>query len=262
MSVHMNKQIILDRLLRLGLSETESEIYLHLLEKGAKTPLQLSREVGINRTKIYRLLDLLLQKKLIEESLSERGKKFKASSPSNLELIINIEEEILKSKKDIIQDTIDLLSQLPLQTHLGFEVIHHKGISGLEQMMWNELKAQEICLFANYNVDALVEKNFADLHRKEVSERNIKYKEIGNQPVTNDSSVTTYNKVSAPKKLYEYRRLPESVLKIRHGGIAIYNDTLAIYNWLDKEYVGIEIINRPLAQTNRQIFWHFWKIGK
>lgn len=261
MSVHMNKQIILDKLLSLGLSETESETYLYLLENGAKTPLQLSRQTGINRTKIYRLLDLLSQKKLIEESLTDRGKKFKASSPSNLELIIYTQEEALISKKGILQDTISLLSQFPLQAHLGFEVIHHKGISGLEQMLWNELSAQEVYLFSNETVDAVVGNKFAGLHRKEVSERNIKYKEIGNQPITDNLSVITYNKVSSPKKLYEYRNIPKNILKIRHT-IVIYNHTLAIYNWLEKEYVGIEIINKPLAETHRQIFWHFWKLGK
>lgn len=257
----MNKQVILARLSNLGLSETESEIYLYLLENGAKTPLNLSRATGINRTKIYRLLDLLSQKKLIEESLTERGKKFKASHPSNLELLIHADEERLKSKKDIAQDTISLLSQLPIQSHLGFEVIHHKGKSGLEQMLWNELKAQEVYLFANGDVDAAVGKKFADLHRQEVSERNIKYKEIGNQMVTDDLSVITYNKVSSPKKLYEYKIIPDNILKIRQA-IAIYNNTVAIYNWLDNECVGIEIINNPLAQTHKQIFWHFWKVGK
>jgi len=261
MSVHMNKQIILDKLFRLGLSEIESELYLHLLEKGAMTPLQLSREIGINRTKIYRVLDLLSKKKLIEESLTERGKKFKAAKPSNLELMINAEEEQLRSKKGVAEDTIKLLSQLPLQSHIGFEVIHHKGISGLEQMLWNELKAQEVCLFATDKVDALVGKNFAKLHRKEVFERNIKYKEIGNKSITDNSNVTMYNKVCSPKKLYEYRRIPESILRVRDG-IVVYNDTLAIYNWLDKEYVGIEIVNKPLAETTKQIFWHFWKLGK
>lgn len=261
MSVYVNKQIILDKLARLGLAEAESEIYLHLLEKGAKTPLELSRTTGINRTKMYRLLDLLNQKKLIEESFTDRGKKFKASQPSNLGLLISIEEETLRSKKDILEDTINLLGQFPIQSHLGFEVIHHRGISGLEQMLWNELKAQEVYLFSNETVDAVVGNKFADLHRKEVSERNIKYKEIGNQPITDNLSVITYNKVSSPKKLYEYRKIPKNILKIRHT-IVIYNNTLAIYNWLEKEYVGIEIINKPLAETHRQIFGHFWKLGK
>jgi len=55
----MNKQIITTQLEQFGLDEIEAKIYLNLLETGAKTPLDLSRETNINRTKIYRYLERL-----------------------------------------------------------------------------------------------------------------------------------------------------------------------------------------------------------
>src|SRR3990167_9821405 len=102
--VHMNKQIIITQLEQFGLDEVEVQIYLNLLAGGAKTPLDLSRETNINRSKIYRYLDRLKQKRLIEETDKGRGLRLKAASPDSLQLLILEKEQQLKSQKELLPD--------------------------------------------------------------------------------------------------------------------------------------------------------------
>lgn len=256
----MNEQIIKEQLIRFNLLETEVELYLYLLKNGPKTPLELSRETNINRTKIYRLIELLLNKKLIEQYSSERGLKIKAASPQNLQLLILGEEEKIKNNKDIFPSLVQSLSSLPSVVHEQFEIVHYQGTEGLKQMLWNELRTKEILVFGYGNTNQFTGKKFADKFREEMVSRKIKLREIGNSLEYKQKDQSFYNSAIGWEKAYQYKQIPDSLLKIRHH-LIIYNSTFAIINWKDAK-TGIEVINKPLADMQRQNFWHFWKIAK
>jgi len=256
----MNEQIIKEQLIRFNLSETEVVLYLYLLKNGSKTPLELSREININRTKIYRLIEFLLNKKLIEKFSSERGLKIKAAPPQNLQLSILNEEEKIKNNKDIFPSLIRSLSLLPGIIHEQFEVVHYQGTEGLKQMLWNELRAKEILVFGYENTNQFTGKKFADKFREEVVLRKIKLKEIGNSSDYKNKDQSFYNNALGWEKAYQYKQLSEKILNIKHH-IIVFNNTFAIINWKDSK-AGIEVINKPLADMQRQNFWHYWKLAK
>ena len=146
----MNKQILLSQLESFGLDKIEVDIYLFLLENGSKTPLDLSRETNINRSRIYRYLDKLKAKKLIEESNIGRGLKLKASDPQNLELLIHEQEYSLQKQKEMFPEIMNELSSLPSRLENKFEIKHYDGLDGLKQMMWNQLAAKKEILLYGY----------------------------------------------------------------------------------------------------------------
>jgi len=256
----MNEQIIIEQLIRFGLNEAEVQIYLHLLKNGPKTPLEVSRETNLNRTKIYRLIDLLRQNKLIEQFGSERGIKLRASPASNLELLLVAQEENVKRNKESLLSVIASLAQMPSKVNEQFEVIHYQGIEGLKQMLWNELKAKEILIFGHENINQFVGKDFAEKIRQQEVDRNIKLKEIGNSIEYKSPDQSFYTNAVGWKKTYEYRQIPDASLQIRDS-VQIYNDTVSIINWKSGK-VGVEIINKPFADMQRQIFWQFWKLAQ
>lgn len=259
----MNKQIQMERLTKLGLSEIEAELYLHLLQFGPKTPLELSRDTDINRTKIYRCIDVLFEKKLIEDSLNERGKRIKAASPDNLELLVFAAEEELKAKRNTLSDTVLDLSQVSVQNLPGFEVKHYRGEEGLKQMLWNQLKAKEILFFAYTSLDKRIGEKFATKHLGEIIKRGITLKQIGNKPaLAEDIEIRRFEKAGASKGLFAYKQISTDDLEIKDHGIVIYNDTVSILNWKDNDYVGIETINKGFAEVIRKIFRHYWKLAK
>lgn len=48
-----------------GITSEEIKIYLNLLEENTLSALSISRNLHISRTKVYRLLDKLIEKQLV-----------------------------------------------------------------------------------------------------------------------------------------------------------------------------------------------------
>ncbi|HUQ85750.1 MAG TPA: helix-turn-helix domain-containing protein [Candidatus Limnocylindrales bacterium] len=255
----MNKQISIAQLVNLGLEEVEAEIYLFLLEHGSRTPLVLSRETNIDRSKIYRYVEKLTQKKLIEESNTKWGKKLHAASPKNIELLIQEKEDALKSQKELMPGLIEGLSNTPNFQQREFEVKHYRGQDGLKQMLWNQLSAKkEILAFSYKNKNDIAGKTFAEKIRSEQVERKIMLYEVENET---DQGDLWYTDVPNWGKFYKSRYIEPKVLDIKHY-TAIFNNTVSISNWLDGEEVGLEIINSTYAQMQKQVFWKFWEISE
>src|SRR3989344_1596791 len=93
-----------------GLSEAESNVYLFLLQHGFATALELSRKLHIGRTKVYRLLDLLKGKQLVEYQLQERGMLFGATHPSKFEQLITQREQAVSALKQSLPQLIEQLT--------------------------------------------------------------------------------------------------------------------------------------------------------
>lgn len=255
----MNNQIIYNQLIEFGLDEVEAKIYLYLLEFGPRTPLKLSREVNVNRSKIYRYIEKMMMKSLIEETNDTWGKKLKASRPENLQLFIAKKEAELNKEIEIVPQLINNLLHFSSKSKSTFEIIHYKGIEGSKQMLWNRLSAKkEFLLFGNETMNNIVGRMFAEKIRTEQVNRRIKQYELEN---ATDQGIYLYTDVHNWKKYYEARHIPPKSLKIQHY-ISIFDDTVSIMNWENDEHAGIEIINTALAEMQRQIFWKFWKIAE
>lgn len=254
----MNKQIIISQLNSFGLDEIEAKIYLHLLEKGAQTPLELSRDININRSKIYRYIERLTGKKLVEMSNAERGLRLKASNPQNLELLIYEKELEVKNQKDQLPDILKELTMQSSNLPRSFEVKHYHGTDGLKQMLWNHLSAKkDILVFGYENRNHIAGNAFGEIIREEQVRRKITKIEIEN---ATDQGNYWYTKVADWGKFYKSRYIPAKVLNIKQYQV-IYNDTVSILSWTDGNKVGVEIANSPFVEMYKQIFWKFWEIA-
>jgi predicted transcriptional regulator len=104
---------MLKKLIELGLSKTEAEIYLALLEHNKLTPARISRITGINRSTVYAAALELVKKGVITEDLSGKTKYLLASEPENL--LTEVEKNMLelKKKEKLIKEIIPNLELLP-----------------------------------------------------------------------------------------------------------------------------------------------------
>lgn len=254
----MNKQIITEHLEKLGLDEVGAKIYLHLLESGPRTHLELSREINVDRAKIYRDVEKLIKRKLLEEINDDHGKKIKAASPDNITLLMQEQEEAFKTKRESLPGLIDQLNNLPTYAEREFEVKHYRGQDGLRQMLWNQLHAKkEILAFSYKNKNDIVGKVYAEKIRAEQIDRKITLYELENET---DQGDFWYTDVAHWGDFYKSRHISPDVLKITQY-IAIFNNTVAIINWSNGEEVGVEIINSAYADMQKKLFWKFWEIA-
>lgn len=254
----MNKQIIIAQLANFDIDEVEAKIYLHLLERGPQKPLELSRDTNINRSRIYRYLDKLKTKKLIEEVNLGRGLTLKASSPNNLELLILEREQEAKLQRENLPDILKELNTLSSDPKKGIEIKHYHGTDGLKQMLWNHLSAKkEILVFGYENRNNIAGKGFAEKIRYEQVRRKITKIEVEN---ATDQGDYWYTSVPNWGKYYKSRYIPPKILDIKQYQV-IFNDTISILNWADGNKIGVEIANSPFVSMYKQIFWKFWDIA-
>lgn len=257
-----NTDSFISHLERLGLSQEECRIYLALLDKPS-THLALSRKTGVNRTKIYRIADQLAARGLVVMTQDDSGRRLTAASPQNLEIRLTAAEEELQEQREALEQTMPVLQQLyessGKPSSSQFIVNTYEGADGLKQMLWNELKTKnEILVFGDGDIqDMISDLRWAEKHRAKTVEAGYKVREILNPDGKSEPFTSNETYVQSVRTK---RYVDASVLPL-HNQICIYNDTIAIYNWHDERKVGLEIINKALATTQRAIFEKYWQLG-
>ena len=260
----MNKQILSTQLEQFGLDTIEVQIYLNLLETGVKTPLDLSRETNINRTKIYRYLERLKIKKLVEEVNSGRGIHLQASDPENLQFLLLEKEHQVSAQKELLPTLLQTLTTIPNRQQSSFEMKQYHGDEGLKQMLWNRLSAKkEILLYGYKTMNEVVGRKFAEILREEQVKKKITVYELEEEvDPGNFSGKFTYTDVRNWKQYFIPRYIDPKKLKIRQY-TCIYNNTVAVMNWENGVKAGVEIVNELYASMQRQLFWNIWnQIGE
>ncbi len=264
MFVYVNKQIEVvgmeaSKLEEYGLRASEALVYVLLLKQGPQTVLAISRFLSLDRSKVYRVIEQLRQRKLIEHSQAGWGKKIKAAPAENLALLVQAEVEQAQAKQENIASIISELQANSFGASAGFEIKNYVGKDGLRQMFWNQLAApdRKILCFSHLNRNAVVGKKFAETIRAEQIKKQIMLYEVENDTEQDDE---VYTKLKGWEKFYKLRTISPALCEIKHH-VAISGHTVSIINWLEDGEVGVEIINESFAKMQRQLFQNIWNQG-
>lgn len=244
----------------LGLTSEEANIYSVLIEKGPSTILQVSRDTKVNRTKIYRLLDSMLAKGIIEEVVDEKRKLLKAADINKLEYFVKEQENKSKTLTELFPQVRELVSNTTSLVQPGTKVLFYRGSEGIRQMVWNTLRAEKECIGFTYrDLDEVVGEEFATKWKEEFILRGLKFRDIvGNSYL---KSVKKGKDEITSDKNFQTRFIESGTLEINHQ-TDIYNDVVAYYNWFEGEVFGVEIYNSKIAQMQKQIFEIIWKLSE
>lgn len=259
-----NKAIFESFLTKLGLTNEESLIFMTLMSKGQITILTLSRLTGINRTKIYRLVELLINKGLTNEIIDENKRYLKSVDLNKLELLVKQEEEKVKYLRDIFPQLGSFMPEISSLSHPTTKVVFYRGIEGVRQQGWNTLQAKGEIVGFTYRVYAeIVGQKFADLWAEEMTIRKLYFREIlSDEYFKSNSSQSKFKGITKHKSpFFKTRYIPSKILKINHQ-MDIYNNVVSIYNWYEGEVFGIEIYNEKVATMQKQLFEIVWKVSK
>jgi sugar-specific transcriptional regulator TrmB len=252
-----NTDKTLGRLRKLGLDTYEAKIYLELLREPT-THLRLSQITGINRTKVYRLIDNLEKKSLVSRRTDDRGTFLVASDPATLEVAIVNQESKVKQQRAVLSQLLPQLEALISHSSRAFVVRTYEGDEGLKQMCWHELKARgELLGLGGQTIEDLItDHRWAEKHRALAVEAGYTLREIINQDIDEPTFTTNQEFM----KRYQYRQLPSNQIDFNEQ-ITIYNDTVAIYHWRENQKVGVEIVSKTFTYMMRQMFEYFWRLS-
>jgi sugar-specific transcriptional regulator TrmB len=242
----------------LDVSDDETKLYIHLLQKGMRTALDLSSETSFSRTQIYSLLDSLIEKGLVVEVLRENGRGFEAAPPDNLKGFLTFKQRKYHSLEQALPEIIDSLSMVTRENITKSKIKYYSGIKGLKQVVWNETKSKGI--FRIYEI----EKIQAFLDEKFASEVLLEFvkNQIMDRQLTNIKDYEAYTGVEEfVNNWWEIRYIDPEDLNINFE-TKIYNNVYCIYDFTGGKVFCVEIYNENLAEMQKQIFdfvWHYAK---
>jgi sugar-specific transcriptional regulator TrmB len=246
---------------KLGLEPEIAEVYLALHAYGPQSLLQLARNAKIERTRLYRLLDTLVDHNLIEvESLYKR-KLYKAAPIGNLQILLTKrEQEIRDLQKELtlLQEQYKPTSAHSPLTHVQF----YRGEEGVKQMFWNQTKSRGENLSILFeNMQTLTNLAFFERWVERCNERDLTFRSIAGDHFLSTQR-NWYNKHDNEKlKSWKGCYLPDSVFPITHSMVT-YDDVVSYYNWKDGEVFGLEVYNSEIATAQRHLFEMLWGQGQ
>ena len=228
----------------LGLNKRESICYTALLELGSSKIGAIVKKTGIPSSKIYEILDKLINRGLVSYVKIGKIKHYQASDPKTL---LNYIDEKKKKIEEILPQ---LLLKQKLSTKQSVEMFEgQKALFSLFTNLIKDAKAKEQYLIFSINEE---NKNDAANHYfKNLAVRR-KEKKLDVRLLKN---VKHYKKEKHTKLKLKYTEfnLPQ--------GITIFRNTVVILSWVESP-IAIKIESETISNQLREFFLGQWKIAK
>jgi len=243
---------------KLGLDAEIADIYLALHTHGPQTISALSRNSRVERTRIYRLIDTLMDSNLIEVETQYKRGIIKAAPIANVHILISKREQELKN----LQDELELIERVLGRNSLSSpatRVQFYRGPEGVKQMLWNQTKhknSESLSILAE-NMQVHTGVTFFERWVTRQNENNSRSRSIISDSFLKSQKEwrSKYNTTRLVN--WQARYVEPSKFAITNS-TTVYNDITSHYNWKDGEIFGIEIYNQEIADTQRQLFELLW----
>lgn len=135
---------IVKKLIPLGLSEKEAQVYVALLSLGRSSAYGIATKAGVKKPTTYVILGQLIEKGLVIEVPREKKQLFAARPPDDF--VTQAKQKVLEAER--------LLPQLSaLYKNIDIEkarTMYFEGINGLRQALWykeKEMRGKELIGF-------------------------------------------------------------------------------------------------------------------
>jgi DNA-binding transcriptional ArsR family regulator len=253
-------QVIRAYFFKLGLSSEIADIYLALHAHGSQTISELARNSGVERTRIYRLLEELQDNNLVEVETQYKKSIISAAPADNLQILIAKKEQELQDLRHELPKMRSLLGSVYAQSSTT-KIQMYRGVEGLKQMYWNQTRSKTENLSILYeNMQGRTKMRFFERWANTCNAKDLTFRGIICDHFIQTQQAWYENNDNERLKNWNARYIPDGVFPITHSTI-IYDDVTAYYNWKDGEVFGIEIRNSQIAQAQRQFFEMLWDQG-
>lgn len=259
----MNKDIDVIRayFAKLKLEPEIADIYLTLHAYGAQTISELSRNALIERTRIYRLLDIMADLNLCEREVRYKRSVIKPAPIDNLQILIAKREQELIDLHEEFSDVERILRGKAAVNSPSTRVQFYKGDAGLKQMLWNESKSETENVAILYeSMQMHTRSAFFERWVRRCNERDMHFRSIVSDHFLD--SLKTWYSAHQNERLenWQGRYVPSDIFDVTHS-MVVYNDVVSYYNWRAGEIFGIEIYNQEMADAQRHFFEMLWTKG-
>ncbi|MBS3168614.1 TrmB family transcriptional regulator [Candidatus Woesearchaeota archaeon] len=236
-----------ERLIKVGLTNNESKVYLELLKKDQIKASDLAKKAGLDRTITYQILDKLIGKGLVNYINKQRKKYFSASDPSHLLNSIKEQEAFVKS---LISDLKKIEKSNESKTYIEI----YEGKEGLKILFEEAIKSNEYSILGatgiSYETFETWEMNRI---RKEVAKKKLKVRAI--------SSIKKKDAAWTKLKGIQVRFI-EGVENHKATFDILGDEKICIHVLVEEKPLFIIIKNKEITETLKTYFEVLWKIAK
>lgn len=244
-------------LLKLGWKEDFVDAYLALIDRGEQTVLQLSRCVDMPRSTLYLLLAEMGEQGLVTLRKIAKTTRYKAIPVASLKNILHDKRQTITELFEGFDDFARCIKPSKGESRQQYDIAVYKGQDGIKQVLWNILTSdeKEVVGFSPGTLEHVVDREFAEKWRAE-----FKIRGKHNRIIVNKAVPLTWSQVPdfLTTKYVEVRTLEEKKITFAHE-VWFYGRTLVVISTKDDpEQYGIEITDRLLVSSYRQLFDLVW----
>jgi sugar-specific transcriptional regulator TrmB len=238
----------------IGLTKGEVAVYFALLEIGSSTVGPVVDKAKVSSSKVYAILERLIDKGLVSYIIKENRKHFEAASPKRiLDYLKEREEEIKDKSKEIEKIMPQLLLKQKL-SEKSQEVTIYEGVKGVKTAEEKTLqvlrRGQEFYFMGGSIFSTKKFKDYWQIYHKRRIKKRISTKILFNQNVSK-SELDNRNQFKYCKAKY----MPMEINT--PSWIQIYKDTTIIGVPSDNP-IAVEIKNKDVAESFSSYFKALW----
>ena len=240
---------------KLGLTKGEIKVFLALNKLVESTIGPIGKESKVSKSKIYDILDKLIEKGLAGYVVKEGTKYFVANDPNMIiEYMERKEQELIKTKEEIEADILPQLMQQRASAVTKRIAEMYEGFQGVkaireELMMTFEMGDTFLVLGAPKIANVKWEGWFLDFHKRRI-QRKVKMKIVYN------ANAQEYGKIRKKMKLTEVRYLPNKL--VSPNWIDIFPNAVLFVMVLNNP-IAFVVRDTELANSFRSYFDIMWK---
>jgi len=235
----------------IGLTKSEIKVYLALLELGSSQTGKIVQKSKAASSKIYEILEKLIQKGLVSYIIKSGIKHFEAAPPERIMDYLEEKEKKLNDKKNELKNIIPELELKRTLSKYKSEATIYKGLRGVETAFYSCLDimkpGEETLVIGAPTRSSLLNRFFIKFH-KERARRKVKMRIIYNESTKNDLRAKPEN-LPLSKIKFSPETTPSSV--------NIYKDKIIIFPET-KEPLLIVIDSKEVAESFRVQFEMQW----
>jgi sugar-specific transcriptional regulator TrmB len=241
-----------EALKKIGLTEGEIQVYEALINLGQTTTWTITKKAKIASSKVYEVLQRLMDKGLASCVVKNGVKNYDATDPKRLIEFLEEKKEKITESQEEIKKIIPIIESKRNAKEEHNQTVVYTGIYGPKIVLKEILEAGKNGIdnigFGT-DVDPYVVYLPYDLERFVVESKKYKFK----------TRLLFAEGFKSPNSAAEIKHLPiEYLSPIR---TMIYGDKIAIVDF-NKSVTTIIIHNREIAESYRKHFELLWKIAK
>ena len=238
---------------KLGLTKGEIKVYLALTRLGESTVGPIVNESKVTKSKIYDILDRLIEKGLVGYITRSGTKHFTANDPHMiLEYVSKKEDELNNTKKEVIEILPQLLMQRSSVSGKRVAEIYEgfQGIKAFREELMTTFKPGEtlLVLGAPKIANERWEGWFLDFHKKRIASK-------VNMKIIYNSDAKGYGKIRKKMKFTEVKYLPNDL--ISPNWIDVFPEAV-LFVMVLKNPIAFVVRDKDLAKSFKSYFNIMW----